>query len=197
MGDDRLGFCWLRINLSQYLLGAYLPTSGPAIESVEKLLEVCSPEEYIRLLADRGMDVGFGAEQPIIAAIGGGIAGIIGGIKNGRGSALGLDKGGKGGGSGGGNSNLIYREGGWIPSNLKPRPQDDGMLSFRDSLSNPWPLPEGELPSLRKEYIVVDTTKLPTGSVIYDNTPPGHVLVRDVPVDVLQKAIVGSGKFPK
>ena len=44
------------------------------------------------------MDVGFGAEQPISAAIGGGIAGIIGGIKNGRGSALGPDKGDGGGG---------------------------------------------------------------------------------------------------
>ena len=84
---------------SQYMLRTYLPTSGPAIDSVEKLLEVCSEEEYLRLLADRGMDVGFGAEQPISAAIGGGIAGIIGGIKNGRGSALGPDKGGGGGGA--------------------------------------------------------------------------------------------------
>ena len=43
---------------SQYMLRTYLPTSGPAIDSVEKLLEVCSEEEYLRLLADRGMDVG-------------------------------------------------------------------------------------------------------------------------------------------
>jgi len=39
----------------------------------------------------------------------------------------------------------------------------------------------------------IDTSKLPTGSVIRDNDPPGHVSIIDVPVDVLKDAVVWRG----
>jgi len=93
----------------------------------------------------------------------------------------------------------IYREGNPNPSNLTPRPSDNGLLSFRDSLSNPWPLEAGQRPVLRpgQPYIEVNTGKLPPGSVIPDNVPPGHVGVNNVPVQVIQDAVSGRGRFPK
>lgn len=92
----------------------------------------------------------------------------------------------------------IYRGGGTNPGNLTPRPQDNGELSFRGSLSNPWPLPEGQRPPLPagQPYFGVDTSKLPPGSVIYDDIPPGHVSVKDVPAEVVKDAIIEKGKFP-
>ena len=91
----------------------------------------------------------------------------------------------------------IYREGGPSPSNLKVRPGEDGV-SFRNSLSNPYPLHGGQRPVFRpgEQYIGVDPAKLPRGSVIPDNVPPGHVTVRGVDVETLQGAIVERGKFP-
>jgi hypothetical protein len=96
---------------------------------------------------------------------------------------------------------IIYRGGKTNPGNLTPRPQDMGELSFRDSLSNPWPLPAGERPPLPagKPYFGVDTSQLPPLSVTFDNIPPGHVFVKDVPVEVFKRpgVIVERGKFPK
>jgi hypothetical protein len=108
----------------------------------------------------------------------------------------------------------IYREGRPSPSNLTPRPQDNGYLSFRDSLSNPVepgvPGPPGGRPVFRpgEEYMRIDTSKLPPGTVIPDGVPPGHVSVRNVPPEVLKNAVTpkppkppygpdASGKFPK
>ena len=95
-------------------------------------------------------------------------------------------------------SGPIYREGGRSPSNLKPRPGED--LSFRDSLSNPYPTPPGGRPVFRpgKQYIEVDASKLPPGSVHPDNVPPGHVTVRrTVPWEMIRQAIMRVGRFPK
>ncbi len=116
---------------------------------------------------------------------------------------------------------IIYREGRPSPSNLTPRPQDGGHLSFRDSLSNPiqpgtpGPL-GGQRPVLRpgQDYMAIDTSKLPPGSVIPDGvpgsltTPPGHVSVVNVTPDALKNAVIpkpptppygpgASGKFPQ
>jgi len=96
---------------------------------------------------------------------------------------------------------IIYREGTPSPSNLKLRPGEEA-LSFRDSLSNP--IPKGERPVLRpgKNYIGIDTSKLPPGSVVPDGvpgsavTPPGHVSVTATP-EQLKDAVVERGKFPK
>jgi RHS repeat-associated protein len=88
----------------------------------------------------------------------------------------------------------IFRKGDPNPGNLTPRPGENG-LSFRNSLSNP---KEGQPvfpPGSR--YIEVDPSKLPPGSVIRDDNPPGHVTVLPLPVDVLQGAVVGRGRFPK
>ncbi|MCA9933099.1 MAG: hypothetical protein KC415_04210, partial [Anaerolineales bacterium] len=97
---------------------------------------------------------------------------------------------------------IIYRGGGTNPGNLTPRPQDKGMLSFRDSLSNPYPLAEGQRPVLEpgKGYFGVHTSHLSPGSVIFDNVPPGHVSVYNVPPEVMQEAIRLTGirgKFPR
>ncbi len=94
---------------------------------------------------------------------------------------------------------VIYREGTPRPGNLTPRAVDDGALSFRDSLSNPWPLAPGQRPVFRpgEPYIGIDTSRLPPGSVIPDNIPPGHVSVRGVSVDEFLEALIERGKFPK
>ena len=94
---------------------------------------------------------------------------------------------------------IIYREGNTNPGNLTPRTSDEGMLSLRDSLSNPWPLPSGQRPNFRpgESYFGIDTSLLPDGSVIYDNNPPGHVSVFDVSPSSLKNAVVVRGTFPK
>lgn len=98
----------------------------------------------------------------------------------------------------GGADGTIFRQGTASPSNLKPRPKDEGVLSFRESLSNSYPLPPGQLPVFRpgKEYRQFDVSKLPPGSVIYDHNPPGHVGVRGVSIKELIDAIVDKGDFP-
>ena len=90
---------------------------------------------------------------------------------------------------------IIYRGGGRSPNNLVPRPKDNGELSFRDSISNAL----GEEPVLRsgKEFIAVDISKLPPGSVIWDNVPDGHVSVKNVPLEIMQDALIGKWTFPR
>ena len=95
-------------------------------------------------------------------------------------------------------SRRLYRAGNANPSNLKPRAIDQGELSFRDSLSNPWPMKPDQRPVFQPgdSYFVVDPTRLPPGSVISDNNPPGHVSVRDVPPEILHEAVEYKGKLP-
>ena len=115
---------------------------------------------------------------------------------------------------------VIYREGGTSPSNLTPRPKDQGNLSFRDSLSNPvTPGTPGLMngrPVLRpgEPYTAYDTSKLPPGTVKPDGvpgsttTPPGHVSVSGVTPQALKDVAIpkpptppygpgASGKFPE
>ena len=77
----------------------------------------------------------------------------------------------------------IYRGGKKSPSNLKP--DEDGNVSFRDSVSNP---AEGD-PVMKpgKPFMETDTSKLPPGSATRDGglpdgrggtNPPGHVSVK-------------------
>ena len=92
----------------------------------------------------------------------------------------------------------LYRAGKPNPANLKPRGVDRGKLSFRDSLSNPWPLETGRRPVFQPgdSYFGIDPSRLPSGSVIPDDDPPGHVTIADVPAEVLREAVVERGKFP-
>jgi len=98
---------------------------------------------------------------------------------------------------------VIYREGTPRPGNLTPRAVDNGTLSFRDSLSNPWvppaARPSGWRPVFRPDepYIGVDPSRLPRGSVIPDDIPPGHVSVSGVSVNDYLDAVIERGKFPK
>lgn len=93
---------------------------------------------------------------------------------------------------------LLYRGGGSNPSSLTPRPVDNGMLSTRGSLSNPWPLQPGQKPPLPagQPIQVIDTARLPTGSVVVDGAPfgaqaPGHVSIGpNVPAPIVKEAIV-------
>ena len=91
---------------------------------------------------------------------------------------------------------VIYREGDPSPSNLKTR-EGEEALSFRDSLSNP--IESKDRPVLRpdKKYFGIDTQKLPAGSVVRDNVPPGHVSVKGVDPQTLKDAVVERGKFPE
>ena len=88
---------------------------------------------------------------------------------------------------------FIYRAGGANPSNLTPRPQDGGKLSFRVSLDNP----KGQPPVFvaGKPYIKVDTDRLPPSSVVVDNDPPGHAYVIGVDPVILRQAVVERGVF--
>ena len=93
---------------------------------------------------------------------------------------------------------VIYREGNPSPSNLTPRAIDQGKLSFRDSLSNPYPLAEGQRPVFRpgEPYFGVATSRLPPGSVAVDNEPVGHVYVQNATPGILKDAVIERGKFP-
>jgi RHS repeat-associated protein len=105
-----------------------------------------------------------------------------------------------GGGGGGGKSsdldrvlskveNALFRAGGWNPSNLS-----DPQLSVRNSLSEPWP--RGANTVFRKEFLVIDGSTLPSGSVSMDHVPPGHGTINGVDVVELKKSIVFRGKLP-
>ncbi len=95
--------------------------------------------------------------------------------------------------------NVIYRAGKTNPGNLTPRGADNGVLSFRSSLSNPYPLNPGQRPvfQLGDDYFGVDTSKLPPGSVRPDNIPPGHVGVTGVMPAQLKDAVIVKGRLPK
>jgi hypothetical protein len=71
--------------------------------------------------------------------------------------------------------------------------------SLLEILSNPWPLEAGQRPVFRpgQPFLEIDTAKLPPGTFIQDNVPFGHVSVNNVPVEILQDAVSGRGKFPK
>lgn len=100
--------------------------------------------------------------------------------------------------SGGGSapqSDIIYRGGGSNPGNLKTRP-GESAVSFRDSLSNPTGSRQSPVFKPGDQYIGVDTNKLPFGSVVRDNNPPGHVSVRATP-EQIKDAIVDKGKLPR
>jgi hypothetical protein len=93
----------------------------------------------------------------------------------------------------------VFRGGGTNPGNLTPRASDNGALSFRSSLSNPWPLQPGQNPVFKpgQPYFGVDISKLPGGSVVFDNIPPGHVSIINVVVQVLKDAVIEKGVFPQ
>jgi hypothetical protein len=100
---------------------------------------------------------------------------------------------GSGGSAGGGaEGGEIYRSGGRSPSEL----QHGVDVSFRDSLSEPWPQGSSGPVFNKREYIVVDTKALPPGSVVYDHNPPGHVTV-NAPVRQIKDAVVRKDRFPR
>lgn len=88
------------------------------------------------------------------------------------------------------------------PNHVKMREGEDAV-SFRDSLSNPVNKEQATmLPG--RNYIEVDTGKLPPGSVKVDGgkvvdgkkMPDGHVSVKATPQQIVD-ATTGGGKFPK
>jgi RHS repeat-associated protein len=98
----------------------------------------------------------------------------------------------------------IYRGGGTNPGNFKPG--SDGGVSFRDSLSNPYPLEPGQQPVFGHgaKWSGINTGDLPPGSVRFDGGTgryaAGHVSVRGVAPATLSNAAKGSGiggTFPK
>jgi hypothetical protein len=96
---------------------------------------------------------------------------------------------------------VIYRDGGKSPSNFRLR-EGESALSFRDSMSNPLP-PGHAVLRPGKDWVGIDTSKLPRGSVVPDGvpgselTPPGHVSVYVNDPELLKAAIIESGRFPK
>ena len=85
--------------------------------------------------------------------------------------------------------------------------EGEGAVSFRNSMSKPLPEPGSPpQPVLRtgRNYIEVDTSKLPPETVVHDGgtvvngqlMPPGHVSVTATPEQIIN-ATVGGGKFPK
>jgi hypothetical protein len=78
----------------------------------------------------------------------------------------------------------------------------EGALSFRDSISKPM-APGHPVMHPGREYVALDTSMLPNGSVVSDGVPgsavtlPGHVSVFVDDVDILRAAIIEKGKFPK
>ncbi len=90
---------------------------------------------------------------------------------------------------------VLYRAGKPTPSNLTPRPGEDGV-SFWDRLSNPYPKGPGR-PVFRpgEPYLAIDPTRLPVGSV--QATPPeGHWIVKGVSPQDLKHAIIERGVIP-
>jgi hypothetical protein len=91
----------------------------------------------------------------------------------------------------------LYRAGKPNPSNLTPRPGEDGV-SYWDRLANPWSLEPGHRPVFRpgEPYHAIDPSQLPTGSVV--PTPPeGHWIVgRDVSPDRIKSAVRERDVFP-
>ena len=90
---------------------------------------------------------------------------------------------------------LIYRSGGSNPGNFKP--SSDGTVSFRSSISNPIDSQNNPVFKTGKQYVTVDITKLPPGSVVYDNIPEGHVSVSGATPEQIQKAVTRVDRIPK
>jgi hypothetical protein len=91
----------------------------------------------------------------------------------------------------------LYRSGKPTPSNLTPRPGEDG-ISFWDRLANPCPLEPGTQPLFRpgELYFTVDPSQLPAGSVV--PTPPeGHWIVKGEPPERIKPAVTGRDVLPK
>lgn len=93
----------------------------------------------------------------------------------------------------------IFRGGNQTLKSLTPRPIDKEILSFRDSLSNSYPLPPGQRPVLApgKKYMEFDSSEFPPGSVIFDHNPPGHVSVRGLSPEQLMDLVREVKKFEK
>ena len=92
----------------------------------------------------------------------------------------------------------IYRQGRSNDSAIKDIRVDADGTSFRDSLSNSLPADGPAVLKPGKQYIGVDTTKLPPGSVVVDNIPPGHVSVKATAEEIVQAIDkASSGKFPR
>jgi RHS repeat-associated protein len=100
---------------------------------------------------------------------------------------------------------VIYRGGGTNPGNFEPG--SDGGVSFRDSLSNPYPQDDGQIFYHGRQWSAVRTCDLPNGSVVVDGGtgiyPAGHISVRGVPPTDLSIAAKAAketglgGRFPR
>jgi hypothetical protein len=90
---------------------------------------------------------------------------------------------------------LVYRKGGVNPGNLRPRAKDEGRLSCWDSLTRQTDDGERVFPP-GAEWCAMDIRRLPPSAVEYDNVPPGHVSIVDLPPDVVKAAIVLKGTIP-
>jgi len=93
---------------------------------------------------------------------------------------------------------IVYRSGGTNPANLTGED-----LSFRTSLSNPidssgQPVDGQVVFQPGKPAFGVDVAKLPEGSAVLDNTPPGHVTV-NATTEAIKDAVDPATKikFPK
>ena len=96
---------------------------------------------------------------------------------------------------------IIYRSGENTRGNLScaKRPKDGGKLSFRATISNP--ITARDRPVLGfdshneiDDFLGIDTTRLPEGSVVWDDHPPGHVTVTDVSIEILRAAVLAKWK---
>jgi hypothetical protein len=92
---------------------------------------------------------------------------------------------------------MLYREGTPRPGNLTPRSADGGALSFRASLSNPINSQGRPVFRLGEPYIAIDASRLRAGTVVPDNSPPGHVSVIGASVQDLLQALVDRGRLPR
>jgi hypothetical protein len=88
----------------------------------------------------------------------------------------------------------IYRSGGRSPSNLSVRPGEAG-LSFRDSISNPSDGGTSPVFEPGEEFIAVDSSQLPEGSVARDGNPPGHVTVSGASPAQIKNAITYKSRI--
>jgi RHS repeat-associated protein len=86
---------------------------------------------------------------------------------------------------------VIFRSGGTNPGNIT-----GADLSFRNSLSNPIDAADNPVFAPGDKYFGADVSKLPEGSAVLDNNPPGHVTV-NAPAQAIKDAVVEKGKFPK
>jgi hypothetical protein len=90
----------------------------------------------------------------------------------------------------------IFRSGKSNPSNLTPRPGVEDGVSVRTSLSNP--IESRAAPVFRPGGHVteIDVGRLPSGSVLVDNTPPGHAEIRGATAEQVKAAVIKTTKLP-